>query len=106
MITITPAAIEKLKELFDAAEEIVHFLRIGVRGGGCSGYQYAMEFVSEQGPMDTLILDHELPILIDGISAMYLKGTTLDYVETLEVSGFKFNNPNAKTTCGCGSSFS
>lgn len=101
-VTFTPAAIARIKA--SNAEE--QTLRIGIRGGGCSGYAYSMQFLNEpKGEMDKEFNIDGQKILIDGISMTYLDGTEVDYVETLEASGFKFNNPNAKTTCGCGKSF-
>lgn len=101
-VTFTQAAIDKIK----SANEKEQTLRIGVVGGGCSGYAYSMQFVDEpKGEMDKEYDLDGQKVLIDGISMTYLTGTEVDYVETLESSGFKFNNPNAKTTCGCGQSF-
>ena len=82
-------------------------LRVGVVGGGCSGYSYALDFVDELSDDDDLRLEFEgLEVYIDPHSAALLSGTEIDYVETLQKKGFVFNNPNATTTCGCGSSFS
>jgi len=81
-------------------------LRIGVAGGGCSGFQYSMAFENQSGMMDKIFSFDDLKIFVDATSLMYLKGCVVDYVETLEASGFKFDNPNVRTTCGCGSSFS
>ena len=82
------------------------FLRVGVKGGGCSGFQYSLNFTDEVDEEDQLVLVEGVKIVTDSFSASYLAGTELDYVETLQGAGFKFNNPNAKRTCGCGSSFS
>jgi iron-sulfur cluster assembly accessory protein len=82
------------------------YLRVGVKGGGCSGFQYSLNFTDEVDDEDQLVVIAGLKIVTDAFSASYLKGTELDYVETLQGAGFKFNNPNAKRTCGCGSSFS
>ena len=82
-------------------------IRIGVMGGGCSGYQHFMSPDTEApAPMDKVIELEGVTVHIDPVSYMYLKGCTLDYSSTLQSSGFVFNNPNAKTTCGCGKSFS
>ena len=81
-------------------------LRVGVRGGGCSGFQYALEFESTIRDTDEVLEFDGLKVAVDQMSAMYLEGVTIDYVETLEASGFKFENPGVKSTCGCGSSFS
>jgi len=79
--------------------------RIGVAGGGCSGFQYSMSFENAAGMMDKIARFDDLKVFVDATSAMYLNGCTVDYVETLEAAGFKFENPNVKSTCGCGSSF-
>jgi iron-sulfur cluster assembly accessory protein len=103
MVTFTQAAIDKIKTINGKGET----LRIGVQGGGCSGFAYNMRFDTDpKGPMDIELNIDGQRILIDGISGTYLKGTEIDYLETLEASGFKFNNPNIKGTCGCGKSFS
>lgn len=81
-------------------------LRIGVVGGGCSGFSYSMSFDAEIKPDDTLIEADGIKIVIDAAALEYLDGTVLDYVTGLHGSGFKFENPKAQRTCGCGSSFS
>jgi iron-sulfur cluster assembly protein len=82
-----------------------HGLRVAVRGGGCSGFEYALDFDREQRPND-FVLDYDgLKVFVDGISARYLEGTTVDYVMGAMGAGFKFSNPRASGTCGCGSSF-
>lgn len=106
MVILTPKAVSKIKEILAAQDPAPAALRLGVRGGGCSGFSYSMEFENEKGPMDREYEFDGLHLIIDGTSFMYLDGTTVDYLETLEASGFKFDNPNQKTTCGCGSSFS
>lgn len=105
MLTVTPAAAAKMRQVMSGADNAI---RIGVVGGGCSGFSYAMKTATldDKGPMDKELEFEGVHILVDATSAMYLKGATIDYLETLEESGFKFSNPNAKTTCGCGSSFS
>jgi iron-sulfur cluster assembly accessory protein len=107
-ITFTQAALDKIHSVNEKGQA----LRLGVRGGGCSGYAYSMEFTDEpKGEMDkeflfgTMEPHREQKVYVDAVSGVYLDGTTVDYVETLEASGFKFLNPNAKSTCGCGSSF-
>ena len=82
-----------------------HGLRVAVRGGGCSGFEYALDFDDEQRPTDELIEFDGIKIFIDPISARYLHGTLVDYLTGMMGSGFKFHNPNASGTCGCGSSF-
>ena len=103
LLTITPAAIAKIKGMLPADQPI---LRVGVQGGGCSGFSYALRTEDEVGPMDTVYEFDGQKVVVDQISAMYLEGCTIDFVETLAESGFKFTNPKVKTTCGCGQSFS
>jgi iron-sulfur cluster assembly accessory protein len=105
-LTVTPQAIAKVKEIMATQDPIPAGLRIGVAGGGCSGFQYSMAFEMQSGMMDKVFNFDDLKVFVDATSLMYLKGCTVDYVETLEAAGFKFDNPNVKTTCGCGSSFS
>ena len=106
-IVITAKAVEMVKSaLAETNGEDGEYLRVGVKGGGCSGFQYSLNFTSEVDDEDILVVVDGLKIVTDAFSASYLKGTELDYVETLQGAGFKFNNPNAKRTCGCGSSFS
>ena len=105
-ITLTATAVKKVKEILEAQDPKPAALRLGVRGGGCSGFSYSMAFEMEKGAMDKEYDFDGLKVLVDGVSSMYLDGCEVDYVETLEASGFKFNNPNVKSTCGCGSSFS
>jgi iron-sulfur cluster assembly accessory protein len=81
-------------------------LRIGVVGGGCSGFQYSMSFENQSGMMDKVYNFGDLKVFLDATSAMYLNSCVVDYVETLEAAGFKFENAAVKSTCGCGSSFS
>ena len=106
MITLTPKAVLKVKEIMAAQDPVPTALRLGVQGGGCSGFSYSMQFDNEKGLMDKSFEFDGLTLLVDGTSYMYLDGCEVDYLETLEASGFKFNNPNVKSTCGCGSSFS
>jgi iron-sulfur cluster assembly accessory protein len=106
-ITFTARALDMIRQALEETKgEDGDFLRVGVRGGGCSGFQYSLNFTSEVDDEDVLVVVDGLKVVTDAFSASYLKGTELDYVDTLQGSGFKFNNPNAKRTCGCGSSFS
>ena len=82
------------------------FLRMGVRGGGCSGMSYVLEFESEKGPHDKEFELDGVKVVVDKKSYLYLNGTTLDYVTQGLTGGFTFVNPNAKSSCGCGTSFS
>ena len=82
-----------------------HSLRIMVVGGGCSGFSYEMEFEDIQQPNDWILEEKGLQIFIDPMSFQYLDGSTVDYIESFKFTGFHFENPNATSTCGCGSSF-
>jgi iron-sulfur cluster insertion protein len=105
MITITPAAEQKIKELITEEKDAVG-LRIYVKGGGCHGYQYGMAFESKVEDDDTVIEKGGFQVIMDSQSAPLLQGAEVDYVDSLQGSGFAIKNPQAKTTCGCGSSFS
>jgi iron-sulfur cluster assembly accessory protein len=105
-VILTPAAIAKVREIMATQDPIPAGLRIGVVGGGCSGFQYSMSFENASGMMDKVFKFDDLKVFVDATSVMYLNGCTVDYVETLEAAGFKFDNPQVKSTCGCGSSFS
>ncbi len=105
-VNLTPSAIVKVKEIMATQDPLPAGLRIGVVGGGCSGFQYSMSFENQAGMMDKVVRFEDLKVFVDATSAMYLNGCTVDYVETLEAAGFKFDNPQVKSTCGCGSSFS
>jgi iron-sulfur cluster assembly accessory protein len=104
-LTLTPTAIAKVREIMATQNPLPAGLRIGVVGGGCSGFQYSMAFENQSGMMDKVFNFDDLKVFIDATSLMYLQGCTVDYVETLEAAGFKFENPQVKSTCGCGSSF-
>lgn len=105
MITITEGAEQKIRELMKDEQDAVG-LRIYVRGGGCHGYQYGMAFEAKMGDDDTVIEKREVKVIMDSQSAPLLSGAEVDYVDSLQGSGFSIKNPQAKTTCGCGSSFS
>jgi iron-sulfur cluster assembly accessory protein len=105
-IELTPRAVEKAKEILSRQNPAPMGLRVSVVGGGCSGFSYQMNFESDPSGIDKTFEFDGLKVFVDQVSLMYLNGTKIDYVETLEASGFKFDNPNVKTTCGCGSSFS
>ncbi len=85
--------------------DATHGLRIAVRGGGCSGFEYALDFENEARENDWIYEQNGLTIYVDAVSARYLEGTTVDYVMGMAGAGFKFLNPQAKGSCGCGSSF-
>jgi len=105
-ITLTANAIAKVKEIMAQQNPVPAGLRVGVQGGGCSGFSYTMAFENSAGMMDKTFDMDGLKVYVDATSLMYLNGCRVDYVETLEGAGFKFENPNVKSTCGCGSSFS
>lgn len=105
MITITLEAEQKIHELMQEEKEAVG-LRIYVHGGGCHGYQYGMAFESKIAEDDTVVEIGDLKILLDSQSAPLLQGTEVEYLDSVQGSGFALQSPQAKTTCGCGSSFS
>jgi iron-sulfur cluster assembly protein len=106
MIEITDKGAEKVREFLAAqqADLGVAGLRVGVRGGGCSGFQYQLAF-DEQRENDVVFESHGLKLLVDGESLQFVRGSTIDYEESLQGAGFKVNNPNVVAACGCGSSF-
>jgi iron-sulfur cluster assembly protein len=106
MITFTDRGAEKVQEFLSSqgAEIQTAGLRVGVRGGGCSGFQYALAF-DTQREGDEVFEDHGLRILVDTPSLPYVRGAVVDYVESLQGAGFKVDNPNVIAACGCGSSF-
>jgi len=103
MITLTKFAANKIKTLLTEKKETG--IRAGVQGGGCSGFTYQLKFDNEK-ENDKIIESHGISIYVDPKSFLYLMGTEIDFVDELNQSGFKFINPNAKRTCGCGESFS
>jgi iron-sulfur cluster assembly accessory protein len=105
-LILTPSAAVKVREIMATQDPLPAGLRIGVVGGGCSGFQYSMSFENQAGMMDKVLNFDGLKVFVDATSLMYLNGCVVDYVETLEAAGFKFENPSVKSTCGCGSSFS
>jgi iron-sulfur cluster insertion protein len=105
MITITPPAEQKIRELMQEETETIG-LRVYVKGGGCHGYQYGMAFESTMSDDDTVIEKGDVKVIMDSQSAPLLAGCEVDFQDTVQGSGFAIKNPQAKTTCGCGSSFS
>jgi iron-sulfur cluster assembly accessory protein len=105
MITLTPTAVSKVKEIMAQQPETYQGLRVQVVGGGCSGFQYSMAFERQSNGDDNVLSVEGLKVFIDPQSLTYLDGTEIDYIETLQGSGFKFTNPNVKSSCGCGESF-
>ncbi len=104
-VRLTDNAVNKVREIMATQDPLPAGLRIGVVGGGCSGFQYSMSFENQSGMMDKIFDFNGLKVFVDATSLMYLNGCVVDYVETLEAAGFKFDNPTVKSTCGCGSSF-
>src|SRR5438309_10321362 len=104
-ISLTPNAVVKVKEIMAQQTPVPAGLRVGVVGGGCSGFSYSMSFENQAGMMDKKYEFDGLTVFVDATSVSYLNGAIVDYIETLEGAGFKFENPNVKSTCGCGSSF-
>src|SRR5579863_7455012 len=106
MVQLTETAVTKVREILETQEPKPAGLRIAVVGGGCSGFSYSMAFENSPGLLDKTYSFSDLKVFVDKASLLYLDGAEVDFVETLEGSGFKFKNPNVKSTCGCGSSFS
>ena len=104
MLTLTPTAVEKVKAIMAERNEN-SALRISVVGGGCSGFQYQMTLESQPQTDDQVLELDGLKVVVDSRSMLYVNGTRVDYVDGLSGSGFKFENPNAKGSCGCGESF-
>jgi len=105
MIDVTETAVNKVVEILNTQDPKPVGMRIAVVGGGCSGFQYSMAFETKAGPLDKIYNFNGLKVFVDQASMMYLDGVRVDYLETLDGAGFKFENPNVKSTCGCGSSF-
>ena len=106
MVQLTEVAAGKVKEIMSQKNPAPAALRVAVVGGGCSGFSYHMAFDNQENPSDNVYEFEGVKLYVDQMSEMYLDGVQIDYIETLEGAGFKFNNPNVKSTCGCGSSFS
>ena len=105
-LKVSDQAIAKIKNLLDEETKDNLSLRVFVTGGGCSGFQYGFKLDDERDSEDTTISSCGVSVVIDSLSMQYIYGSTLDYTEDLEGSKFIIDNPNALTTCGCGSSFS
>ena len=105
MISLTDKAVEKVREILNKDNKKDHALRIGVKGGGCSGFSYTLDIDKIYAESDQVFEEKGIKIVVDAKSFIYLSGTQVDYVENLSGSGFSFSNPNATRTCGCGSSF-
>ena len=105
-LEFSPAAAAKVRELIAEEGNAALKLRVYIQGGGCSGFQYGFEFDEQQAEDDLAVLTDGVTLLVDPLSLQYLMGAQVDYTESLHGAQFVIRNPNAKTTCGCGSSFS
>lgn len=106
LVSVTESAAQQIKRLLDTEDKgETHGLRMKVIGGGCSGLQYQLAFDDQAKESDSDFVSNGVRLIVDEKSALYLVGTSLDFVDTLMESGFKIENPNAKSTCGCGQSF-
>jgi iron-sulfur cluster assembly accessory protein len=105
ILSVTPAAVEVIRNLLQQRNIPNHSLRVFVSGGGCSGMQYGMAFEETPKEFDKVVAMDGVSLIIDSTSLMYLQGATIDYVDSLMGGGFRIENPNAVSSCGCGSSF-
>ncbi len=106
MLQITANAVNKVKQLLAAENKHGYGLRVAVQGGGCSGFQYGLTWEKEQKENDEKLEFDGLDVYVDAMSIHYLQGVSIDYIDGLQESGFKIENPSATGTCGCGHSFS
>lgn len=105
-VVLTEKAAAEVKRIMEAQHYTDHVLRVGVAGGGCSGFSYSLGFdQSFDEKVDSKVEFHGVPVVVDKKSALYLDGTTVDFYEGIDRRGFTFDNPNAVKSCGCGSSF-
>ena len=104
ILTLTPKAIERIRYLVNQSSSQDNILRIGIEKGGCAGLTYSMDYVSEIKEGDEIVDQDDIRVVIDPKAILYLLGTEMDYVEDKFSSGFKFNNPNEVSACGCGES--
>jgi iron-sulfur cluster assembly accessory protein len=104
LMTVTESAAEKIKQLM-SEETDVSVLRVAIQGGGCSGFQYGLGFDRGAADGDLEFVAHGIQVVVDPFSAPYLQGAEIDYVDSIQSSGFAINNPNASSSCGCGHSF-
>ncbi|NUP99607.1 MAG: iron-sulfur cluster insertion protein ErpA, partial [Armatimonadetes bacterium] len=105
MVTLTERAATEVSALLEKQQKTDHALRVWISGGGCSGFQYGMALDNEPDTDDKAFESHGVKVLVDPMSFQYLDGAEIDFVDTLMGGGFKVNNPNAASTCGCGHSF-
>ena len=104
ILTLTPKAIERIRYLVNQSSSQDNILRVGIEKGGCAGLTYSMDYVSEIKEGDEIVDQDDIRVVIDQKAILYLLGTEMDYVEDKFSSGFKFNNPNEVSACGCGES--
>ncbi len=104
VVTLTDAAAARVKEIMARADQPYAGLRVGVKNGGCAGSEYVFEYAVEKNPLDEVVEDKDVTILIDPKAVLFLIGTTIDYETTKLSSKFVFNNPNETDACGCGES--
>jgi iron-sulfur cluster assembly protein len=105
LVSLTPLAAEKVRELMAEDPEEALVLRVAIQGGGCSGFQYGLGFDSGAVDDDIVTEQHGVTVVVDPHSAPYLQGAVVDFLSGLQESGFKIDNPNAAASCGCGHSF-
>ena len=106
LISLTPVAAAKIRELMaEEADAETLVLRVAIQGGGCSGFQYGLGFDAGAAEGDFELSLEGIPVVVDPFSAPYLQGTTIDFLNTIQEAGFKIDNPNAVSSCGCGHSF-
>jgi iron-sulfur cluster assembly accessory protein len=104
LLTLTPVAAAKVRELLAEEDDATLVLRVAIQGGGCSGFQYGLGFDTvAEGDVELEL--EGVPVVVDPFSAPYLRGTTIDFLTSIQESGFKIDNPNATASCGCGHSF-
>ena len=106
MVSLTAKAVEEVKKIIAEQKVEPAFLRVGVKGGGCSGFSYSLDLTAEKAEFDEEWEQEGVKIICDGKSLLYLDGTSIDFKDELIGRGFVFNNPSAVSKCGCGSSFS
>ncbi len=105
-VALTEKAVEMIRDAMTRENMQGYGIRVGVVGGGCSGFQYSMDFENAEKDGDMIYEQDGVKLYVDPMSSMYLQGVSIDYVVGLQGAGFKFNNPTARHTCGCGQSFS
>ena len=105
-LTLTPSAVKRVRTLMERADKPVHGIRVGVTSKGCSGHSYQVEYAEDIRPLEEVVEQDGAKVFIDPLALMFIIGSKMDFVEGKIQSGFTFENPNAKSLCGCGESFS